>query len=92
MKNQTEIIKIVGEYNKYRNPEVVAEIFNIGNGRVTLEFSGSFCFGCGVNDYFDDFVVEAEDRGLNLEIKKIKQAKEDSFLVEFEIDGGENER
>ena len=49
-----------------------------------IRFSGHFCFTCGLNDYFDDFVIEAEINNLNLSIIEIKRDRKDSYLVEFE--------
>ncbi len=63
---------------------MVSSIVNSDACSAVIRFSGHFCFTCGLNDYFDDFVIEAENHSLNLSIREIKRDGEDSYLVEFE--------
>lgn len=79
-----KIKKIIEAYNKYRKPEASAKLAKLKGNMLEIEFSGSFCRTCGVKDYFDDFVVEAE-KYLKLKIIKTKELNKESYLVKFKI-------
>ena len=51
---------------------------------VEVEFSGPYCRTCGYYDYFEDFVIEAEDQGIKLEIDEIKDMV-DYAVVRFRV-------
>lgn len=84
--NVEEIIdEAIKEYNKYRVPEIEAELVSLRNQSCIIEFSGSFCTTCGYYDYFDDFRFLLEhDFGLNANIKEIEETPEGG-VVEFTI-------
>jgi hypothetical protein len=50
-------------YNKYRNPEVAAELISIekDNTKFTVLFKGTFCRTCGFYDYFEDLIYDVLD-------------------------------
>lgn len=80
---RNKIVSIVDRYNMHRKPEINAELICESNNEIKIKFSGSFCEGCGINDYFDDFVIEAEE-DLNLQIIYIKkEGKKNSYVVKF---------
>ena len=45
-------------YNKYRSPEAIVRLVSFLPEKVTVEFSSSFCYGCGVQDFFEDLIYE----------------------------------
>ena len=45
-------------FNRYRSPEAFAKIVRVTLENVTIAFSGSFCYSCGVMDFLEDFVHE----------------------------------
>lgn len=79
--------KVVALYNRYRQPEATAKLVKVMPEKVTVEFSGSFCYGCGVLDYFEDLIYEfkALTDKAELEIATVRQISQSSFEVEYTI-------
>ena len=79
------ILRTVEVYNRYRSPEATAKLLRLEEDGFTIEFEGSFCQSCGVQDYFEDFVYEL--KGLNnkveAEIQEIEQTSPRSFKVRY---------
>ena len=78
------ILRAVEVYNRYRSPEATAKLLKLEEDGFTIEFKGSFCQSCGVQDYFEDFVYEL--KGLNnveAEIQEIEQTSPQSFKVRY---------
>ena len=64
------ILKIIEEYNRLRSPEATAKFIKKQNKKILINFSGPFCASCGVIDYFEDFVIEANSNKLKLNIRQ----------------------
>jgi len=74
----------VEEFNKYRSPEAVARLIELGEGQVKIELSGPFCRGCGLYDYFDDLKIELEEKmGGPIEISKIEGGESEGYLITY---------
>jgi hypothetical protein len=58
---KSTIEEAIEEYNKYRRPEVTAELLKVGKESYRIRFTGGFCTTCGFYDYFDDFWILLED-------------------------------
>ena len=74
-------------YNRYRSPEAVAKVVTVATDRVTITFSGSFCYSCGVVDYLEDFVHEFKiltDKA-ELKIDKTRQTSPRSFEADYKV-------
>jgi hypothetical protein len=74
-------------YNRYRSPEAVAKLVRVSPASVTVAFSGSFCFSCGVLDYIEDFVHEFRiltDKA-ELKVDKTRQTSEHSFEADYNV-------
>ena len=56
--DNVNINEILVEYNKFRSPEATVKFLHFGDGKLVLEFEGSFCNTCGFYDYFEDFIYE----------------------------------
>lgn len=78
-------MKVVEEYNKYRAPEVEAQVLHVKNGEIIVKFGGSFCYTCGFYDYIDDFLIELRDIGINAVVKEIIECIPDDVVVVFEV-------
>ena len=52
---QDQVAKAVSLYNRFHSPEATAKIVRVTLELVTVAFSGSFCYSCGVMDFLDDF-------------------------------------
>ena len=75
----------ISEFNKYRNPEIIAKLCKFEGEFFKIEFKGTFCYTCGFYDYFDDFKYLLEDDfGLKSDIKEIIEMNE-KVLVNFEL-------
>jgi len=74
----------INEYNRYRSPEANARLVSIGKRSFEFEFSGTFCYTCGLYDYFDDLKILLEKVGLKTKISKVGETDE-GFVVRFEI-------
>ena len=73
------IKKAINNFNKYKKPEAIAKLISFKDNKFVIKFSGSFTKSCCVNDYFDDFIEECNNK---IRIKEIKD-KKGFYLVEF---------
>ena len=71
-------------YNEKRSPEAAAAIVRLSGRSASVSFTGSFCHTCGVMDYFDDFVITAEELGLNLRISDVREVSFEKYIAKFE--------
>ena len=70
------------EFNKYRAPEIIAEIISFDKESFKIEFEGSFCYTCGFYDYFDDYKILLEDDyDVKTEIVEILEIKEGAVVT-----------
>jgi hypothetical protein len=79
--------KAIALYNRYRSPEATAKLVSVTPDIVTVVFSGSFCYSCGVLDYIEDFIHEFKiltDK-MELKILKTKQTSPRSFEVDYRV-------
>jgi len=84
------ILRTVEVYNRYRSPEATAKLLKREEDGFTIEFEGSFCQSCGVQDYFEDFVYELKGLNNNVEaeIQEIERTSSQSFKVRYKVKGG----
>jgi len=84
------VLRAVEVYNRYRSPEATAKLLKLEEDGFTIEFEGSFCQSCGVQDYFEDFIYELKSLNNNIkaEIQEIDQTNPQSFKVQFMVKGG----
>lgn len=81
------IRKAILLYNRYRSPEAVAKLVSLSPENLTLSFSGSFCYSCGVIDYVEDFSHELKlltDK-VELKIGKTRQTTPRSFEADYRV-------
>jgi superoxide reductase len=74
----------ITEYNRYHSPEVKTQLITFGDESFTVEFTGSFCYTCGFYDYFDDYKIALEEKGLKTEISEVIEIDEGA-IVKFTI-------
>ena len=91
MLSQLELEELVRKtivlYNRFRSPEATAKLISVTPENVTIAFSGSFCYSCGVLDYIEDFIHEFKiltDK-VGLKIGKTRQTSPRSFEVDYKI-------
>jgi hypothetical protein len=75
----------IDKYNEHHSPESTAKFVEHGKNFTIIEFSGSFCANsCNISDWFDDFKIELEKKGLKVKISNIKE-NDDCYLVKFNL-------
>lgn len=79
--------KAVALYNRYRSPEAVAKLVRTSPETITIAFSGSFCYSCGVLDYIEDFIHEFKilTGKVELKIGRTRQTSPGSFEADYRI-------
>ncbi|MEO0229409.1 MAG: hypothetical protein ABIM42_01880 [candidate division WOR-3 bacterium] len=84
LKLRIKVRRTLAEYNRYRYPEVKADIVSFSKGEIRIVFSGPFCRTCGFYDYFEDYGVILEKAGIKVEISKVEEF-ENGAIVLFKI-------
>jgi len=84
------VLRAIEVYNRYRSPEATAKLLKFEEDGFTLEFEGSFCRSCGVQDYFEDFIYEFKglSNNIEVEIREIEQTSPQSFSVQYMVKRG----
>ena len=84
------VLRTIEVYNRYRSPEAMAKLLKLEKDSFIIEFEGSFCQSCGVQDYFEDFIYELESlsSAFEVEIGEIEQTSPQSFKVQYIVKGG----
>jgi hypothetical protein len=59
--NEKIVNKIINGYNRLRSPEATAILTKMKSNKLWIKFHGPFCESCGVYDYFEDFLIEAQN-------------------------------
>jgi len=78
---EDSIGKAVAEFNKYRSPEATAKPISVKEKSLSVEFTGPFCRTCGFRDYFEDFRLILEEKGLKTKTFEIKETKEGAEVI-----------
>ncbi|ADL19365.1 hypothetical protein ASAC_0960 [Acidilobus saccharovorans 345-15] len=63
----------IKEYNRYRSPEAIARLVTRKGDTYYVKFDGSYCETCGLYDWIDDLRYVMLEKGLNVEIEKLKE-------------------
>jgi hypothetical protein len=80
------INEILAEYNRFRSPEVTVKFLNFQDGKLILEFEGTFCNTCGFHDYFEDFIYEMKRLNkIELKVDDMKERGFQKFIVIYSI-------
>jgi hypothetical protein len=53
----------------------------MGEKAVKIEFTGSFCYTCGFSDYFDDYTILLEEKGMKAAIAEIIEIDEGAVVT-----------
>ena len=91
MLSQAELEELIRKttllYNRYRSPEAIAKVVIVTPENVTIAFTGSFCYSCGVLDYLEDFVHEFKmlTGKAELKIGKTREINPRSFEADYRV-------
>ena len=81
--------KAVGEYNRYRSPEVKAEIVEVMEGAFLMRFSGGrLSMSCCLYDWFEDLIYELKavlEGEAEISVNSFKMLEDGSYLVSFKL-------
>jgi hypothetical protein len=74
-------------YNRLRSPEVTAKLVFLSPVMLTVSFSGSFCYGCGVLDYVEGFAQQFKALSGRVELKlgKTRQINPRNFEADYTV-------
>jgi hypothetical protein len=79
--------KVVTLYNRFHSPESTAKIVRVALDSVTIAFSGSFCYSCGVMDFLEDFASKFKiltDKA-ELKIDRTRQINPRTFEADYKV-------
>lgn len=82
-----KVCKAINRYNMYRSKEANARLISIEGGKITVEFTGSFCYSCGFYDWIDDLKYELMDElNRNVKITSIEEIRLGVYSVVYTLD------
>jgi hypothetical protein len=84
---ENQVGKAVALYNRFHSPEATAKIVRVTLESVTIAFSGSFCYSCGVMDYLDDFIHQFKiltDKA-ELKVDHTRQVNPRTFEADYKV-------
>ena len=88
---QNEIEQVVSRavalYNRLKSPEITAKLVLATKANLTVSFSGSLCYGCGVFDFVEGFAqqLKALTSKFELRIDKTRQINPRTFEADYAI-------
>jgi hypothetical protein len=79
--------KTIALFNRTRSPQVTAKLVVFAPPLLIVQFTGGFCYGCGVFDYVDGFAQQFKMFTSNFELKagKTRQVTPRSFEADFSM-------
>ncbi len=91
MLSETELDELVHKtvalYNRFHSPEAVTRIVTVTPYIITISFTGSFCYSCGVLDYLEDFIHEFKmftDK-VELKVGRTRQVNPRTFEADYKV-------
>lgn len=85
------IKRAVERFNFLRSPEAKAEMLELKNDLLKVEFTGNFCRTCGFYDYFEDLRLNIMGEGIDAETVEIDEF-EDGAVVIYRLGGNVGDR
>lgn len=84
---ETLLSRAVLLHNRLNSPRVFAKIVRAAPELVTILFSGSFCYSCGVLHYVEDFAKDFRVLTDKAELKagKTREVSSNSFEADYTV-------
>ncbi len=84
---ETTVKRAVAIFNRTRSPQVVSKLVFVCSVSVTVSFTGSFCYGCGIMDYVDGFAEQFKMLTAKFELKvsKTREINPRTFEADFDV-------
>jgi hypothetical protein len=81
-----DLLRAITVYNRFRSPEATAELVELTEDTLIVDFEGSFCATCGTYDWLEDLIYEAETyANLKLEIASFENHGPETIRVRYSI-------
>jgi hypothetical protein len=82
---ETLVHRVIALYNRTHSPNVTAKLVIFTSAFITIQFTGGFCYGCGVFEYVDGFADQLKALSGKAELKpgKTRQITPRSFEADF---------
>jgi hypothetical protein len=74
-------------YNRIKSPQVTTKVKFATPNMLTISFSGSFCYGCGILDYVEGFAQEFKALLGKAELKvgKTREITSTTFEADYAV-------
>jgi len=80
------VLKAVETYNRHRSLEATAKLVKFESDKLIIDFGGTFCKGCGVYDYFEDFIYELKGLAdVQVEVSSFEPQGTEGFRVKYTL-------
>ena len=72
-------------YNRLRSPEITTKPILVSPVTITISFTGTFCYGCGIFDYVTGFAEQFKvlTNKVELKVGKTRQINPRNFEADF---------
>jgi len=82
---KTLVQRVIALYNRTHSPNVTAKLVTFTPVFITVQFTGSVCYGCGVFEYIDGLAEQLKALSGKAELKpsKTRQVSPRSFEADF---------
>ena len=79
------VSRAIAIYNRIKSPEITAKVTLVLPERVTISFSGGFCYSCGIMDYIESFTQQFKALSAKAELKidKTREINPRTFEADF---------
>jgi len=84
---ETLVHRVIALYNRTHSPNVTTKLVTFTPAFITIQFTGGFCYGCGVFEYLDGFAELLKVLSGKAELKpgKTRQVTPRSFEADFMV-------
>jgi hypothetical protein len=84
---ETLVQRTIMLYNRTHNPNVTAKLVTIAAPFLVVQFTGGFCYGCGVFEYVEGFADQFKMLSGKFELKagKTHQVSQRSFEADYTV-------
>lgn len=70
--SEATVRKAVMLFNRTRSPQISAKLVSFSPTMIVIQFSGGFCYGCGVTDITEGFADQYKNLNNKTQLKETK--------------------
>jgi hypothetical protein len=84
---ETLVQRTIALYNRTHSPNVTAKLVTLATPLLVVQFTGGFCYGCGIFEYVEGFADQFKMLSGKFKLKagKTRQLSPQSFEADFSI-------